>query len=57
MGPFEKYARQTALAGFGEEGQRRLAESSAAVVGAGGVGSGALPLPFFSYGEARLVVQ
>ena len=34
MGSFEKYARQTALAGFGKEGQRRLAESAAAVVGA-----------------------
>lgn len=55
MGPFEKYARQTALAGFGEEGQRRLAESSAAVVGAGGVGSGALPLLAAS-GIGRLAV-
>lgn len=55
MGSFEKYARQTALAGFGEEGQRRLAESAAAVVGAGGVGSGALPLLAAS-GIGRLAV-
>ena len=44
MEAFEKYARQIALAGFGEVGQRRLADSSVVVVGAGGVGSGALPL-------------
>lgn len=44
MEAFEKYARQIALAGFGEVGQKRLADSSVVVVGAGGVGSGALPL-------------
>ena len=39
MDGLEKYARQIALAGFGEVGQRRLADSSVVVVGAGGVGS------------------
>lgn len=44
MENFEKYARQTALPDFGAEGQRRLAESSVALVGVGGVGSAVLPL-------------
>lgn len=55
MDSFGKYARQTALPGFGAEGQRRLARSSAAVIGAGGVGSGALPLMAAS-GIGRLLV-
>ena len=33
-----------ALPGFGAEGQRALGESLVLVVGAGGVGCGALPL-------------
>lgn len=44
MEDFLKYARQISLPDFGEQGQRNLRASSIAVVGAGGVGSGALPL-------------
>lgn len=44
MTHFERYARQMALPGFGAEGQRALGESLVLVVGAGGVGCGALPL-------------
>ncbi len=36
------YSRQTALPEIGEAGQRRLAEASVVVVGAGGLGSAAL---------------
>ena len=39
-----RYARQTALGGFGEESLRLLADSRVLVVGAGGVGSALLPL-------------
>lgn len=35
----ERYFRQTILNGFGEEGQRKLADSSVLVVGVGGLGS------------------
>ncbi|MFW5955132.1 MAG: molybdopterin-synthase adenylyltransferase MoeB [Rhodothermales bacterium] len=35
----ERYARQLALPGFGEEGQRRLRETSVLLIGAGGLGS------------------
>lgn len=42
MEDFSRYARQTALEGFGIERQRRLRSASVAVVGAGGVGCGAL---------------
>jgi molybdopterin/thiamine biosynthesis adenylyltransferase len=38
----ERYARQVTLPGFGEQAQRRLAEASALVVGAGSLGSPAL---------------
>jgi len=34
-----RYARHIALAGFGEEGQARLREASALVIGAGGLGA------------------
>lgn len=37
-----RYSRHLLLPEFGEEGQRRLKESSVLVVGAGGLGSGAL---------------
>jgi adenylyltransferase/sulfurtransferase len=37
----EQYSRQMALAGIGEAGQRRLAETSVLVVGLGGLGSAA----------------
>lgn len=43
-GDFAKYARQSALPGFGPGGQTRLAEAAVAVIGAGGVASAALPL-------------
>ncbi len=39
----ERYARNIALRGVGEVGQRRLLESSVLVIGAGGLGSAALP--------------
>jgi len=35
----ERYLRQTILNGFGEEGQRKMAQSSAVVIGVGGLGS------------------
>ena len=44
MENFAKYARQIALDGFGEDGQRKLAASKVALIGVGGVGSAALPL-------------
>jgi len=44
MPDFQKYARQTALEDFGADGQRRLSAAKVALVGAGGVGSGALPI-------------
>lgn len=34
-----RYARQLSLPGFGIEGQRKLAESSVLIIGAGGIGS------------------
>lgn len=40
----ERYSRQTALAAIGEEGQRRLAETSVVVVGAGGLGTNSADL-------------
>ena len=44
MENFAKYARQIALDGFGEDGQRKLSASKVALIGVGGVGSAALPL-------------
>ena len=38
------WVRQTALPGFGEEGQRRLADARVVVAGAGGLGSALLPV-------------
>ncbi len=40
----KRYSRQTALEGFGKEGQERLANSVVLLVGLGGVGSAVLPL-------------
>ncbi|MDE6612823.1 MAG: HesA/MoeB/ThiF family protein [Muribaculaceae bacterium] len=37
----DRYSRQTMLDGFGEEGQRRLAQSRVLIAGAGGLGSAA----------------
>lgn len=48
-------ARHAALAGFGPVGQRRLAAATVGVVGAGGLGSGAL-LSLAAAGIGRLVV-
>ena len=39
----EMWARQTAIPGFGVEGQQRLHESRAVVLGLGGVGGPRLP--------------
>ena len=39
-----RFARQRILAGFGSDGQRRLADAHVLVVGAGGLGSAVLPL-------------
>lgn len=39
-----KYARQIGLENFGKDGQRNILKSRIAIVGAGGVCSGALPL-------------
>jgi adenylyltransferase/sulfurtransferase len=39
----ERYSRHIRLAGFGPGGQRKLLESSVLMVGAGGLGSAALP--------------
>jgi adenylyltransferase/sulfurtransferase len=40
----ERYARQIVLPQFGAVGQRRLREASVAFIGAGGIGSAAIPL-------------
>jgi molybdopterin/thiamine biosynthesis adenylyltransferase len=37
--PFERYSRQMILPGWGREGQQRLAEKTAAIVGCGALGS------------------
>jgi len=37
--PMNRYQRQITLPNFGEEGQRRLQESSVVIIGAGGLGS------------------
>lgn len=39
----ERYVRNTSVIGIGDEGQRRLLASSVLVIGAGGLGSAALP--------------
>jgi adenylyltransferase/sulfurtransferase len=39
-----RFARQRVLAGFGDDAQRRLAESHVLVIGAGGLGSAILPI-------------
>jgi len=39
MNAEQRYARQTMLPEIGDEGQRRLAEASALIVGAGVLGS------------------
>jgi adenylyltransferase/sulfurtransferase len=39
----ERYARQVILPGFGDAGQRRLADARVLVLGAGGLGSAVLP--------------
>ncbi len=39
----ERYARNISIEGFGEPAQRKLLESSVLVIGAGGLGSAALP--------------
>src|SRR5205823_5691234 len=41
---FERYSRQILFSGMGEEGQRRLLESSAAIVGCGAIGASAAQL-------------
>lgn len=41
---FERYQRQIALENFGIKSQKKLQNSSIAIIGAGGVGSAALPL-------------
>lgn len=41
---FERYQRQIALGNFGVKSQKNLQRSSLAIIGAGGVGSAALPL-------------
>ncbi|MBO6102169.1 MAG: ThiF family adenylyltransferase [Opitutales bacterium] len=40
----QKYPRQISLENFGEKGQKRLGKTRVCIVGAGGVGSGAIPL-------------
>ena len=39
----ERYVRNTSVIGIGDQGQRRLLASSVLVIGAGGLGSAALP--------------
>ncbi len=50
-----RYSRHLLLEGFGEESQERLLASRALVVGAGGLGSGALPY-LASSGVGRITV-
>ncbi|MGD9954305.1 MAG: ThiF family adenylyltransferase [Burkholderiales bacterium] len=50
-----RYSRHLLLEGFGEESQERLLASCALVVGAGGLGSGALPY-LASSGVGRITV-
>ncbi|UCC94211.1 MAG: ThiF family adenylyltransferase, partial [Thermoplasmata archaeon] len=40
----DRYSRQLVLGTIGEEGQRRLGEAKAVVVGAGGLGSNSVDL-------------
>src|SRR5213595_3493673 len=41
---FERYSRQILFSGMGEEGQRRLLESRAVIVGCGAIGASAAQL-------------
>jgi adenylyltransferase/sulfurtransferase len=51
-----RYARQTLLSDIGDAGQARLAAASVLCIGAGGLGSGALPyLAAAGVGELRIV--
>src|SRR5690606_24679636 len=52
---FSRYHRQMLLPGFGEDGQRRLAESTAVVLGCGALGTVAADLPAGA-GVGRLIV-
>ena len=51
----ERYARQIVLPQIGGVGQRRIKASKVAVIGAGGIGSAAIPL-FAAAGVGRLTV-
>ena len=51
-----RYARHIALAGFGEEGQARLREASALVIGAGGLGAPVL-MYLAAAGIGRIIVS
>jgi len=51
-----RYARHIALAGFGEEGQSRLREASALVIGAGGLGAPVL-MYLAAAGIGRIIVS
>ncbi len=50
-----RYSRHLLLDGFGVEGQAKLAQSTVLVVGAGGLGSAALPY-LASAGVGRIIV-
>ncbi|MFI3291815.1 MAG: HesA/MoeB/ThiF family protein [Opitutales bacterium] len=51
----DRYARQCALEGFGEEGQNALSKSSIALIGTGGVGSACVAL-LAGAGVGRIVL-
>ncbi|MCL2131259.1 MAG: HesA/MoeB/ThiF family protein [Lentimicrobiaceae bacterium] len=52
----ERYSRQTMLDGFGEEGQRKMAQASVLLVGVGGLGSAVSTyLTAAGIGKLRLV--
>ena len=51
----ERYARHIVLSRFGGAGQQKLKAARVAVIGAGGIGSGAIPALAQAYGVTTVV--